>query len=380
MRALKDMFIPYLSVVIISSLLLYIPYSKAEIIDYDNNESNINKIVEKDHKDQKLVMKKNYNNITYYYFENESVFVNKKDNKITDVYSIIKNDCIEEFDSKIMELLNLKYPKFIVDKINSETQKTYYLKENELIIYYDVDITEYDEEIFLKVNYNEINNYLKIKVRLDSVYKNESGYDYDKSKKSVALTFDDGPNGEKTMDLLKILEENKAHATFFMVGNRMNSFKSTVASVYNSGNEVGSHTYAHKNLKKMTLEEAIESENATDETFKEITGGEINLIRPPYGSVNDEVKNGLDKVFVNWSVDTEDWKNKDPEIIKEIILNNIKDGDIILFHDLYQTSVDAVRDILPILYQEGYQVMSVSELAKIKNRELEKNSLYVKIN
>ena len=127
----------------------------------------------------------------------------------------------------------MKYPKFIVEAINNSSTKNYEIKDNEMIIYYtDVNIN-LEEKLFLTVNFNEIKDYLNITVKLDSTYQNENGYNYDPNKKSVALSFDDGPNGNKTLEILNILSDNKAHATFFMVGNRMNSYATVVTTVHN---------------------------------------------------------------------------------------------------------------------------------------------------
>lgn len=291
---------------------------------------------------------------------------------------LLKEDKKEEFWNKITELVYLKYPNFIADVISkNDRENVYFLKDNELIIYYyDYEITpSLNEDIFLTVNYNEIKDYLNINVDLDSFYNNEDGSVINTNKKLVAITFDDGP-GPYTNKLLDILNANKAHATFFMLGNNLEKYRSVVLNVYNSGNEIGYHSYAHTNFKRQdiaTIKSELDQSNAI---LKNITGTTFSLIRPPYGSINNEIKEAIDASFILWSVDTEDWRHKDSEYLLNYVLENIYAGAIILFHDIHATSVDAMTKILPYLYAEGYQVVTVSDLAKNYNVTLEPHKAY----
>lgn len=291
---------------------------------------------------------------------------------------LLKEDKKEEFWNKITELVYLKYPNFIADVISkNDRENVYFLKDNELIIYYyDYEITpSLNEDIFLTVNYNEIKDYLNINVDLDSFYNNEDGSVINTNKKLVAITFDDGP-GPYTNKLLDILNANKAHATFFMLGNNLEKYRSVVLNVYNSGNEIGYHSYAHTNFKRQdiaTIKSELDQSNAI---LKNITGTTFSLIRPPYGSINNEIKEAIDASFILWSVDTEDWRHKDSEYLLNYVLENIYAGAIILFHDIHATSVDAMAKILPYLYVEGYQVVTVSDLAKNYNVTLEPHKVY----
>ena len=291
---------------------------------------------------------------------------------------LLKEDKKEEFWNKITELVYLKYPNFIADVISkNDRENVYFLKDNELIIYYyDYEITpSLNEDIFLTVNYNEIKDYLNINVDLDSFYNNEDGSVINTNKKLVAITFDDGPGPYKNK-LLDILNANKAHATFFMLGNNLEKYRSVVLNVYNSGNEIGYHSYAHTNFKRQdiaTIKSELDQSNAI---LKNITGTTFSLIRPPYGSINNEIKEAIDVSFILWSVDTEDWRHKDSEYLLNYVLENIYAGAIILFHDIHATSVDAMTKILPYLYAEGYQVVTVSDLAKNYNVTLEPHKAY----
>lgn len=294
---------------------------------------------------------------------------------------LIKKDKIDVFWNKIYELLALKYPAFIVNGIKSSVGiKAYDIKENEMIIYfmnYTIE-PQVDELISLKINYNEIKDYINFNCKLDKSYANESGYNYISEKKTVALTYDDGPSGDKTKQILKILDDNKARATFFMVGNKMQKDKKTVLKVFESGNEIGSHTYAHGNLKRQSADERIEALTKTDAIYEEITGSKINLLRPPYGDYKKDMLKELNYSVILWNIDTEDWRYDGVDRIVDEVLDNLSDGSIILMHDSYNRTVEATAKLLPILYVKGYQVTSVSELAKLKGVDLQKNNAYRK--
>lgn len=292
--------------------------------------------------------------------------------------TIIKKDQIDNFWRKISELLYLKYPKFIADVLSLNNQENvYYLKDNELIIYYYNYTIEpaVNEDLFLQVNYNEIKDYLDITVDLDSDYHNEDGFNINKGKKLVAITFDDGP-GPYTDYLVDILNNNKAHATFFMLGKNINVYKNSVVNVYNSGNEIGYHSYAHNNFKRQELSTIKSEYDLSNEYLKSIIGTTFALTRPPYGSLNEDIKNTLNTPFILWNIDTEDWRHKDVEYLTQYVLDNIKEGSIILFHDIHKTSVQTMEKLLPKLYALGYQVVTVSTLAEHYGIALEPHQSY----
>lgn len=295
-----------------------------------------------------------------------------------DILDLIKKDREDEFWDKIKNLLYLKYPKFIADVISQNTgENVYFLKDNELIIYYyGYEINPMPKEnLYLTVNYNEIKDYLNIPVDLDSTYINEDGSTINPNKKLIAITFDDGP-GPYTNELVKILNDNKANATFFMLGSNLEKYQDTVLNVYKSGNEIGYHSYAHKNFLRQDLETIKNEFVMSNEILKNITGTTFSLVRPPYGSIDANVKNALDASFILWNIDTEDWRHKDVDYLFNYVLENVNAGCIILFHDIHKTSVAAIEKILPYLYVEGYQAITVSNLAKNYNTSLESHKAY----
>jgi len=399
---IKDFVIYILLVALFGSLLLLapiynlgksnlLPKRTDKVLDVSNGISKVDAILndlpENREVVSKYVINNQYTSVLLHSVLPEEInlyesHIYNSDGKEVLIDDLLKKEEIDNFWNKVYELLSLKYPEFIVNGIKSSSGiNAYEIKENEMIIYFMNYTIEpiVNELITLKVNYNEIKDYINFTCKLDEIYSNEDGFLYSKSKNTVALTFDDGPSGTKTSEILKILNKNKAHASFFMVGNKMKANKNGVLEVYNSGNEIGSHTYAHGNLTRQTFEERVDALSKTDTIYNEITGDTIKLLRPPYGSYKKEMLSELNYSVVLWNIDTEDWRYRNVDRIISTVLDNLSDGSIILMHDSYDTTVEAVEKLLPILYSKGYQVVSVSELAKLKDVELELNTSYRKI-
>lgn len=198
----------------------------------------------------------------------------------------------------------------------------------------------------------------------------------DTSAPMVALTFDDGPNPDYTRRILKVLEENYSHATFFVVGTNAEKYQETLRAIATSGNEIGNHTYSHANLTDIDPEDVEEEIDKVNRAVKKATGEIATVIRPPYGAYNDDVLNQLQQPVVLWDLDTEDWDSRNAQIIVDNIIANLEDGDIILMHDIYESTAEAVELLVPRLKEMGYQVVSVSEMAEYKGKELELHKAY----
>ena len=301
-------------------------------------------------------------------------FVYNSDNAtIVDIKDLFKKDTYDLFINKVFDLLSLKYATFVVDGIKDfPGDIIYYFKNNEVVVYFKnyVFSPSYNEDITLHVNYNEIDEYLNFKHVLDKEYKNENGFDYDPNKPTIAISFDDGPNNQNTMQILKVLEDYKMCATFFMVGNKI------LKSVLATHSEIGSHTYSHINMKRVSKDKVKSELDLTSRIYKDITGLDIKLVRPPYGAYTDDIIKNYNYSFILWNADTDDWKYKDTQRIVDYVLNNANDGNIILMHDSYATSVEAVKIVIPQLYARGIQVVSVSKLAELKNFNLENGKAY----
>ncbi|MDE5539282.1 MAG: polysaccharide deacetylase family protein [Bacilli bacterium] len=315
----------------------------------------------------------------------KSIIIDTATGKEINFIDLIKTNKQKEFTLKEIELLRLKYPEFIVNNIisnkNGKGFKFYYVKDNEVIVfYYDYDFGyNYSEQVSLIINYNEIKDFLSFTPVLDSTYENVNGFNYDPNKKSVAITFDDGPSSTYNSRILEELAKNKAHATFFMVGKMMNSCSKCVIDTYKSGNEVASHTYEHMNIKKTDTFKVNESLTKVDDIYYNLTKDHIKYLRPPYGAYSKENLENVTVPFILWNLDTEDWRYRNVDHIVNYIMDNVSDGSIILMHELYETSYESLKIVLPKLYAMGYQVVSVGELSHLKGKTLEVGKAYVSL-
>lgn len=193
----------------------------------------------------------------------------------------------------------------------------------------------------------------------------------------VALTFDDGP-GKYTDRLLDILKDNDVKATFFVLGTGVENYGDVVKKAYDNGNEIAIHGYSHTSFKKMTIEEIQTEIDTVVNLLNDLEITPSNLVRPPYGSINSNIKENLNYSFILWSVDTLDWKTKDKDAIIKEINNSIENGSIILMHDIHETTVDAVEEMLPELTDE-YRFVTVNELFSLNEQELEEHESYHKV-
>lgn len=192
----------------------------------------------------------------------------------------------------------------------------------------------------------------------------------------IALTFDDGP-GIYTDRLLDILQKNNAKATFFMIGQQVAGFPSQIQRERALGMQIGNHTWDHKTLTHLDAA-AIQNEfRMTNDALKAVSGDGASLLRAPGGGINDTVKaNSLGYPLINWDIDTLDWKTKNAQTTYDTILNQVKDGDIILMHEIYSASVDAADKVIPELIKRGFQLVTVSEMAQAKGVTLEPGHTY----
>ena len=187
-------------------------------------------------------------------------------------------------------------------------------------------------------------------------------------EKRVALTFDDGPHPEYTPEILNILEEYSVSATFFVVGKNAEEYPDIVKQEIEMGCEVGNHTYTHPNIRK-TNECELEREIAFgEESLCAITGKKPHLFRPPGGVCTKNARNisgDLGYSIILWNIDTRDWEKPSKEKIISQVKNELRAGAIILFHDyIYGDSPtpEALKEIIPYLLSEGYEIVTVSEL------------------
>lgn len=192
----------------------------------------------------------------------------------------------------------------------------------------------------------------------------------DPNKKYISLTFDDGPNPITTPRLLTILREKNVKASFFMLGQNIVTNPELVRQVADEGHSIGSHSYSHPNLTTLAPEDIKTQVQATDQAIAAATGKIPTDFRPPYGAVDRTSAEIIDRPIIQWSVDSEDWKTKDtPKIIKRVMKTSYNNS-IILMHDIYPETIDAVPQIIDDLRNEGYEIILPDDLITEKQEPL----------
>lgn len=180
--------------------------------------------------------------------------------------------------------------------------------------------------------------------------------------KFLALTFDDGPHSQYTKKLLEGLKTRNVKASFFLVGKSIPGNEEVIRQMAKDGHLIGTHCYKHEDLTKKNTEEACADIIKTNELIEEITGKWPEYIRPPYGIWNDELETCVNMTPVFWNIDTLDWKYQNKDRIVNHIEKNAGKHQIILLHDVFETSVDAALTAIDTLTKQGYTFVTVDEL------------------
>lgn len=194
-------------------------------------------------------------------------------------------------------------------------------------------------------------------------------------RKTIALTFDDGPYPPYTQKLLKVLAEKNVHATFFMVGENAAQHPELVKLVQSQGHLIALHAGYHKDLLKLPHEEVIQNIAFGQKTLEAITGTPIHYMRPPHGfkdwSVADAI-NSSGLQIVNWSIIPRDWTNPGAQKIADRVLENAQPGAIVLLHDgdspkmlaPRDQTIEAVGIIIDKLHAQGYEFVTIDKISK----------------
>lgn len=200
----------------------------------------------------------------------------------------------------------------------------------------------------------------------------------DPTKPMVALTFDDGP-GKDTAKILDILDQYGSRATFFVVGNRVKNFSDGLAQVTQRGSEVGTHTWSHEDLSKLSQGNIQSQLQKSIDAIENITGQPVTLMRPPYGAISGNVKTVCGQMnlpIIQWSLDTRDWETRSASKTYDSIMNNVKNGSIILCHEIVPSTITAMERVVPELINRGYQLVTVTELFTYGGQTLEPGKVY----
>lgn len=261
-------------------------------------------------------------------------------------------------------------------KVNEDSQS--YVDENgrALVGWQTIDNKKYYFDANALMATGEVTmGMVKYKFAEDGSLESQKVIGVDPDRPMVALTFDDGP-GKRTGELLAKLEEYHAHATFFMLGQKVSSYPEEVGKMKEIGCELGNHSYDHANLGKSDAAKVIDEITSTNDKVAAITGENPTVMRPPYGSISDTLKQNVGMPMILWNIDTLDWKTRNARATIDNVMNNVKDGDVILMHDIHSETIDAALELIPKLQEAGYQLVTVSELAAAKGKALESGGRY----
>jgi len=196
----------------------------------------------------------------------------------------------------------------------------------------------------------------------------------------IALTFDDGPSIYTTR-ILNTLQQNEGHLSFFVMGSLVEEHKGKIYRASQMGCEIICHAWDHNDYTTLSKRAIKKQLFNTISAIAAVTGKVSEVFRPPYGNYNENVEKVARKLglsIINWSVDSRDWENRDADMIYSTIMNEVKDGDIILCHDVYDSTAKAMSRLIPDLIAQGYELVTVSELLLSKYGDLEPGLLYLK--
>lgn len=305
--------------------------------------------------------------LTLVYDNEEKAFVSFDD--------VFEDGAIDEIAKKAVRYFNVTYPNecnstnFAVASAPLARNYNLFVLRKDRVVFYFQEGTLFDYSVQYEVAVDEIKDFISFEGEVVATFVpyndilNEPVKQIDPNQPMVALTFDDGPTPEYTNAILDALKENNASATFFVLGSRASNYPEILQRMILEGNEIGNHTYSHKQLTALSKANIEEEITHTQETIHDATNRYPTVIRPPYGSKNDTVlQSAGNKKIVTWSLDTEDWRSKNAKTIVDKVVNEVEDGSIILMHDLYASSADAAIILISKLREMGYQLVTVSEL------------------
>ena len=285
-------------------------------------------------------------------------------------YPFFSNDDIDNYISSYLNYDSYIDGNVIIDYDIYDNDNLYYLTFYKYF-WNDNMVSDGSDSFVIDTSNNSVSRINKTNYEYDVVINRK----IDKSKKMIALTFDDGPN-HNTSKVIDVLNKYDIKATFFVLGSRAINNKDILKKMADSGMEIGNHTYNHLLLTKYD-ENKIRSEiDDTSEVIYSATKKRPKLLRPSYGSVNNKIKKVANMPIIIWDIDTLDWKYHNSKRITSRVFNKVRDGDIILMHDIYSASLNALSNIIPILQDNGYEFVTIDELFYYKGISLENGKVY----
>ncbi len=212
-------------------------------------------------------------------------------------------------------------------------------------------------------------------IKQDNVF-----YHCQTDKKLLALTFDDGPHPRYTPEILALLAQYQVPATFFMVGQNIVNYPEAARAVADAGHEIGNHTDTHPHMQKIDMNHLVKEIQTTADKIQALQGKRPTVFRPPEGICHSGISCVAGRMgyhVILWAVDTRDWAGTSPRQIIRSVENQVKSGDILLFHDYVScknTTVESLKVLIPQLLKEGYTFVTVSELLHEQERFLSTES------
>lgn len=261
----------------------------------------------------------------------------------------VNGDGSDFSNAEKIDIKECKTDKQLVEKLDSK--QTYSVRVRSYMIYNDKTVAG---------NWSET-------ASVEIADKIQMSSNIDPDKPMIALTFDDGPGYNNVSDrILDVLEKYSARATFFMVGKNAADHPDNLKRKVELGCEIGNHTYNHNHYgKNVTVDDIKKASNA----IYKACGQYPTAFRSPGGNTTStilkECKNE-NMVLYYWSLDTMDWKYRDADKVYNKVIKNVSDGDIILMHEIYDSTADAVEKMVPVLIKKGYQLVTCEELIEAK--------------
>lgn len=206
-----------------------------------------------------------------------------------------------------------------------------------------------------------------------------NGRQLDLTKPMIALTYDDGPYAKVGNRIMDVLEQYGGRATFFMVGERVPSYPEEVRRMVTDGHEVANHTQNHQYLNKLGAAAIQAQVQQANDVIQQVSGVRPTLMRLPGGNKNQTVLANVGMPMILWSIDTRDWATRNRDKTVAAVLGKVQDGDIVLMHELYTSTAEATEALVPQLTAQGYQLVTVSELAKFRGKELLPHQVYYRL-
>ncbi|MEG2328772.1 polysaccharide deacetylase family protein [Anaerorhabdus sp.] len=320
--------------------------------------------------------------------ETESLWINKNDGNLIDTSLIYDDIALRLMTQSLrtqckqdVDLQDVAYTKEFLEKTDKNGQLfTNFTLDGNTLVYKIENLAP--KVIEFRLDLTTIASHINIYFGVDQSIPDPVVYIpnryVDPNRPMVALTFDDGPHITNTPQILEVLRRYDSAATFFVVGNRITTKGSAVIlDEIESGSQVASHSYSHPNMAKMkNLDEQFYL--TSQKVYEDVSQWcyQVTAFRPPYGAISKRMRETSPYPFIMWSIDTLDWKTRDVQSTINETMNNAKDGDIILLHDIHAESKDAAIQIIPMLIEKGFQVVTVNEMMSAKGIQMENGKSY----